>query len=112
MPGSLCAKRLKLKLFAFPTRSSNRKGLPSFTKSDISWIRKAVDRSPNAFFDTTNLDNKREAHTRYTRMIEDGGLKQNMKNYLLRKFETWKSNDGLQFWLDRHTQSSAVRTAV
>jgi hypothetical protein len=35
-----------------------------------------------------------------------------VNNDLLRDFETWKTNDELQFWLDRHTQSSAVKMAA
>ncbi|KAI8596047.1 hypothetical protein EDD21DRAFT_17560 [Dissophora ornata] len=80
--------------------------------SDISWISTAVDRSPNVFFDAFNLNDKRRAHQRYLRMVRNSDLNEDVKEDVLRNFETWKADHAPQFWLDRRTQSSQIRTAA
>ncbi|KAF9578962.1 hypothetical protein BGW38_004983, partial [Lunasporangiospora selenospora] len=80
--------------------------------SDILWIKTAVDRSPNAFFDAFTLNDKKLAHQRYLRMVKDCNLSPTTKKNLLLNFETWKTDHGPVFWLDRRTQSSQIRTAA
>ncbi|KAF9198106.1 hypothetical protein BGZ49_001182 [Haplosporangium sp. Z 27] len=92
--------------------SRNQKDSRPIAEADISWIRSAVDKSPNAFFTAFNLDNKQHTHKRYQQMILDSDLDADVKEDLVQKFETWKTDHAQQFWLDQRTHSSQMRTAA
>ncbi|KAG9062379.1 hypothetical protein KI688_005294 [Linnemannia hyalina] len=48
-------------------------------QSEISCIRKTVDKSPNTFYGKFKLNNKGEAHSKYMRLIRDSELQQDVK---------------------------------
>ncbi|KAF9280191.1 hypothetical protein BGZ74_002659 [Mortierella antarctica] len=81
------------------------------SESGSSWIQSASDKSPHAFFETMGIYVKQHGHQRYTQAILESKLDEDIKSDLLQKFERWKVNDGVQFWLDRQSQSSQMRTA-
>ncbi|KAF9581379.1 hypothetical protein BGW38_001631 [Lunasporangiospora selenospora] len=80
--------------------------------AEIAWIHDSVEISPEAFFNAFKMANKRDAHRRYYQAIMYSNLKQIGKDNLFRKFELWKENEGIQFWLDRQSESSAKKTAT
>ncbi|KAG0007876.1 hypothetical protein BGZ80_004124 [Entomortierella chlamydospora] len=79
----------------------------SFTveELDITWIRSAVDRSPNAFFNAFSLCNKMLALQRYTWMVKNSDLDEDTEKTLLSRFETWKVDHATDFWAKRRIQS-------
>ncbi|KAF9899760.1 hypothetical protein BX616_002861 [Lobosporangium transversale] len=81
------------------------------TKSGTSWIQSASDRSPPAFFEAFDIYFKQHGHQRYAQAIRDSNLDMDIKLDLWQKFKYWKANEGVQFWLDRQSQSSQMKTA-
>ncbi|KAF9295409.1 hypothetical protein BGZ88_002146 [Linnemannia elongata] len=77
----------------------------------MSWFQSASDRSPPAFFVAFDIYVKQHGHQRYMQAIEQSNLDKHTKLDLLQKISYWKVNDGIQFWLDRQSQSSQIRTA-
>jgi len=86
--------------------------VPMSTESGASWIETSSDKSPCAFFQAFDIYIKQHGHQRYTQAVQESKLDQDIKSDLLKKFVHWKTNDGTQFWLDRQSTSSQIRTAT
>ena len=80
---------------------------------ELSWINSAVDKSAEAYFDRFELCDKPTAHRRYKLLVDSkcNNLSGTEKMALNDDFEHWKKNKGHQFWLDRRTHLSTMRTA-
>lgn len=80
---------------------------------ELSWINSAVDKSAEAYFDKFELCEKPTAHRRYKLLVDSrfNNLSGTEKKALADGFEHWKKNKGHQFWLDRRTHLSTMRTA-
>ncbi|KAG9062953.1 hypothetical protein KI688_004553 [Linnemannia hyalina] len=81
------------------------------TESGSSWIQSVSDRSPRAYFEAFDIYVKQHGHQRYTQAIQDSNLDKDTKQELMQNFAHWKVNDGVQFWLDRQSQSSQMTIA-
>jgi len=79
---------------------------------ELTWINSAVDKSPEAYFRTFEMNEKLSAHRRYIQLLKsDKNLSDVDRRTLVENFEWWKSsNNGQQFWLDRRTHLSTMRT--
>src|SRR5690554_4381862 len=85
-----------------------------FSNEELSWICSGDEISPELYFDKFRSSSQcyQEEHQRYSRLLEKGGFGQDCLKRHRNTFETWKINKSHQFWLDRHTQNSATRTAA
>ncbi|KAG0065216.1 hypothetical protein BGZ90_001865 [Linnemannia elongata] len=82
------------------------------SEPEITWINSAADKRPDTYFRTFEMNEKQSAHRRYARLIGSGNnLPESERKRLMDYFEMWKTNSGLQFWCDRRTHLSAMRTA-
>ncbi|KAG0073486.1 hypothetical protein BGZ90_011545 [Linnemannia elongata] len=82
------------------------------SESEINWLNSAVDKSPDAYFRTFEMNEKQSAHRRYARLVgSNNDLPESERKRLMDYFESWKTNSGLKFWCDRRTHLSAMRTA-
>ena len=78
---------------------------------EFTWINSSVDKPPEAYFRTFEMNEKLSAHRRYIRLLEsDNNLSDVDRRTLVENFEWWKSSKGQQFWLDRRTHLSTTRT--
>ncbi|KAF9999332.1 hypothetical protein BGZ80_007558 [Entomortierella chlamydospora] len=81
------------------------------TEPGTSWIQSTCGGSPRAFFEAFDIYVKQYGYQKYTQTIQESNLDMDTKLDLWQKFKYWKANDGVQFWLDRQSQSSQIITA-
>ncbi|KAK3814023.1 MAG: hypothetical protein J3Q66DRAFT_345451 [Benniella sp.] len=82
-------------------------------QAELSWIESAVDKSAEAYFNKFELCVRRTAHQRYKSLISSDltNLSEVTKKALKDDFVRWKTSRGVEFWLDRRTHLSTMRTA-
>ncbi|KAF9992456.1 hypothetical protein BGZ79_003057, partial [Entomortierella chlamydospora] len=83
----------------------------SFTveELDITWIRSAVDRSPNAFFNAFSLCNKMLALQRYTWMVKNSDLDEDTEKTLLSRTAA-ALVEGSETYADQYIHGNATQT--
>jgi hypothetical protein len=97
---------------AFSTMSTKK--VPramEISQMEVAWISSTADKSAEAYFRAFELNEKLSAYRRYMRLIEgDNTLSDVDKKTVVENFEWWKTNKGHQFWTDRRTHLSTMRT--
>ncbi|KAF9413940.1 hypothetical protein BGZ76_004961, partial [Entomortierella beljakovae] len=64
------------------------------------WLISEQDKSAVAFFKAFDLNDKQQAHDRYSRLLKSAPLAKRQRDELTSEFATWKLNHSAEYWLD------------
>ncbi|ORZ27817.1 hypothetical protein BCR41DRAFT_383521 [Lobosporangium transversale] len=86
----------------------------NFSKEELHWIRNEDKISPEIYFKKfrSGAHKSHEEHQRYSRLLGIGGFTEEELGKLRNAFESWKINKAAQFWMDRSSRDSQIRTAA